>query len=116
MRVAHYALIAGVALGVGGFAVAVFLENRQLGMTIFMLGFFLGAASAVYAALTSGSGDFGKMGLPIKIAAGGFGLIVLSQLLDFVLDEASSIGNTFFFIGLTVMMVGILAAAVRMAR
>jgi len=116
MRLAHYTLIAGIVLGVVGFSVAAFLGDRQLGMTIFMIGFFVGAVSAVCIAITSAKGDFGKIGFAIKVAAGGFSMIVLGQLAGFLFDGASLIVNTFFFIGLAVMLVGVLAAAVRMAK
>ena len=53
MRVAHYILIAGVILGVIGFVAAALLDKRQLGMSIFLVGFFVGAASAVFIAGSS---------------------------------------------------------------
>lgn len=116
MRVAHYTLMAGIVFGAIGFTAAAFLDKRQLGMMIFMIGFFAGAVSAVYIALTGAGSDFGKIGMPIKIASSGFGLILFGQLLGFLLDSNGSIGNTFFSIGIAVMMVGILAAAVQMAK
>ena len=116
MRIAHYILIAGVILGVIGFVAAAFLDKRQLGMSIFLVGFFVGAASAVFVALTSASSDFGKLGTAIKIAAGGFGVIVLGQLLGYLLGRDGLIGNIFFFVGIAVMMVGIVVAALRMAK
>ena len=112
MLIAHYILIAGVILGVIGFVAAAFLDKRQLGMSIFLVGFFVGAASAVFIALTSASSDFGKLGTAIKIAAGGFGVIVLGYLLG----RDGLIGNIFFFVGMAVMMVGIVIAVLRMAK
>ena len=116
MRIAQYTLIAGVMLGVFGFAAAALLDHRQLGMAIFLVGFFVGAASAVFIALTSASGDFGKLGTKIKIAAGWFGLILLGQLVGFLLGKDGLIGNIFFFVGIVVMMIGIVVAALRMAK
>ena len=116
MRIAHYILIAGVILGVIGFVAATFLDKKQLGMSIFLVGFFVGAASAVFTALTSASSDFGKLGTAIKIAAGGFGVIVLGQLLGYLLGRDDLIGNIFFFVGMAVMIVGIVVAALRMAK
>jgi len=116
MRIVHYILIAGVILGVIGFAAAALLDKRQLGMAIFLVGFFVGAASAVFIALTSASGDFGKLGTAIKIAAGGFGLVVLGQLVGFLLGKDGLTGNIFFFVGIVVMMIGIAVAALRMAK
>ena len=116
MRIAHYILIAGVILGVIGFVAAAFLDKRQLGMSIFLVGFFVGAASAVFITLTSASSDFGKLGTAIKIAAGGFGVIVLGQLLGYLLGRDDLLGNIFFFVGIAVMIVGIVVAALRMAK
>lgn len=116
MRIGYFALIVGVTLGVLGFSVAVLLDKRQLGMVIFLVGFFIGAASAVSIILSSVSSNFGKIGMPIKIAAGGFGLIVIGQLLAIVLSEKIVIGNMFFIIGIATMLVGILAATVRLFK
>ncbi len=116
MRIAHYIMLAGVMLGILGFVVAALLDKRQLGMTIFLVGFFAGAASAVFIALTSASSDFGKLGTAIKVAAGGFGVIAFGQLLGFVFDKNGSIGDIFFFIGIAVMMIGIVVSALRMAK
>jgi len=116
MRIAYYFLIAGAILGVIGFVAAALLDKRQAGMTIFLVGFFIGAASAVFIALTSASSDFGKLGTAIKIAAGGFGVIVLGQLVGFLFGRDGLIGNIFFFVGMAVMMVGIVIAALRMAK
>lgn len=116
MRIPHYILIAGVILGILGFIVAALLDKRQLGMSIFLVGFFVGAASAVFIALTSASGDFGKLGTAIKIVAGGFGVIVLGQLLGYLLGRDGLIGNILFFVGMAVMMVGILVAVLRMLK
>jgi hypothetical protein len=115
MRIAHI-LIAGIILGVIGFAAAALLDKRQLGMAIFLVGFFVGAASAVYITLTNASGNFGKLGTAIKIAAGGFGLIVLGQFVGFLLGKDVLIGNIFFFVGIAVMMLGIVVAALRMVK
>jgi hypothetical protein len=116
MRIARYILIVSVMLGVIGFAAAALLDKRQLGMTIFLVGFFVGAASAVFIALTSASGNFGKLGTAIKIAAGGFGLIVFGQMVSFLLGNDGLIGKVFFFVGIAVMMIGIVVAALRMAK
>jgi len=116
MRIAHYILIAGVILGIIGFVAAALLDKRQLGMAIFLVGFFVGAASAVFIALTSASSDFGKLGTAIKISAGGFGVIVLGQLLGFLLGRDGLIANIFFFVGIAVMMVSIVIAALRMVK
>ena len=80
MRIARSVLLVNVMLGVAGFAAAAFLDQRQLGMTMFLVGFFGGAASAVFIALTSGKRELGTLGPSIKIASSGFGLIVLGQI------------------------------------
>ena len=116
MRIAHYLLIAGVMLGVIGFVAAALLDKRQVGMAIFLVGFFIGAASAVFIALTSVSSDFGELGTALKIAAGGFGVIVLGQLVGFLFGKDGLIGNVFFFVGMAIMMVGIVVAVLRMMR
>ena len=102
--------------GLAGFAAAVFLDERQVGMAMFLVGFFGGAASAVFIALTSAHRDLGTLGTSIKIASSGFGLIVLGQLVGLLLDQNGLIGDIFFFLGITVMMAGIVVAALRMAR
>lgn len=116
MRIAQYILTVGVMLGVIGFAAAALLDERQLGMTIFLIGFFIGTTSAVFTALTSASSDFGNLGTAIKIAAGGFGLVALGQLVGFPLGKDSLIGNIFFLVGVAVMIIGIVVAALRMAN
>ena len=116
MRIAHYTLLAGVMLGLLGFVAAVALEKRQLGMAIFLLGFFVGAASAVFIVLTSAGGGFGKLGTAIKLTASGFGLIVLGQSVGFLLGKDGVIGNVLFFVGMAVMMVGIVIATLRMIK
>jgi len=116
MRIAHYILITGIILGVIGFVAAALLDKRQLGMAIFLVGFFVGAASAVFITLTSVSSDFGKLGIAIKIAAGGFGVIVFGQLVGFLFGKDGLIGDIFFFVGIAVMLVGIVISALRMAK
>lgn len=116
MRNANYILVAGIILGVCGFTVAALLDKRQLGMTIFFVGFFVGVASAVFIALTSPSSDFGKLGSAIKIAAGGFGVIVLGQLLGFLIGRDDLFGKILFFVGMAVMIIAIVIAALRMAK
>lgn len=111
MRGTHYTLIAGIVLGVVGFAVAVFIGDRRIGMNIFLVGFFAGAGASVCIVLSSRSRAFGGIGTPIKIASGGFGLILIGQLIDFLLDKSGTVGNTLFFVGIVVMVIGILAAA-----
>lgn len=112
MRFPHYILIAGYILAVIGFVAAGLLDKRQLGITIFLVGFFVGAASAVFIALTS---DFGKIGAALKLEAGGFGIIVLGQLFGFLIGR-NDLANILFFAGMAVMVAGMVVAAWRMTK
>lgn len=116
MRIFRYTLLAGFTVCILGLSVAIFLEHRQLGKTIFLVGFFVSAGSIVFAIVTSAKSELGKIGGPLKISAGGFGVIVLGQLLGLLLNEGGSIGKMFFLIGLAVMVIGILASILRINR
>ena len=116
MRIVHYILVVGVMLGVVGFIVAAGFDERQIGIYIFLAGFFLGAASAVFVAITSARNEFGKLGSAIRIVAGGFGVVVLGQLFGFLLDRHDVIENILFFVGFSVMIIGIAVAALRMMK
>lgn len=116
MPIMRYLLIVSAVLGLIGVAIAILLDERRLGMAVFVSGFMLGAACAVAILLKSESGALGRLELGIKVSASGFGLGLLGQLINFVMGADGSIGNFFFLLGLAVMIVGVAVAVVRMAK
>lgn len=114
--IARYALLVSAFLGATGVATAIFLDERQVGMIIFLCGFVLGSMSALVMLLLSNEGDLGKLQFDIKIAGCGFGLLLTGQLIVAFIKSGELIGNFLFVLGMLVMFIGIVLAAVRMTK
>jgi hypothetical protein len=106
MRIPRYTLVLGLIICAIGLLTAVVAEERELGRNIFVVGFFTGAFSAVSIILASSS--LGKIAASLKIAAGGFGLIIVGHLARLAFDTGDGIASALYYIGLGVMLIGIL--------
>ncbi len=107
----------GFAMGFVGFLIAALSDYRSLGIGVFIVGFFIGCIAIVTLIFSVPTDIFGrKTGPGIKIAALGFGIAALGQLIEFSFQLNSSISDVSFGIGSLVMIVGILSAIFKIAR
>lgn len=114
MRISAAITGLGFFLGVIGFLVAAFSGNKQLGMNIFFTGFFLLAFGIV--ALNLLGQPRNKRGIWLRIAAGGFGLVVLGQLIHFAFATSAPVDTISFTVGGAVMVIGIVTHLVNITR
>lgn len=107
----------GFAIGIIGFLIAALSDHRSLGIMVFMVGFFIGCIAILTLIFSVPTEIFGRQTGPgIKIAALGFGIAALGQMIEFSFNLNSSIGDVSFGIGSVVMIVGILLAIFKIAR
>lgn len=92
-------VIAGFILAGVGWLLAAVLEDRQLGSTLFFIGFFIAATGIVVAQLFMRvPKSQRRAGLGLKIGAIGFGICCLSGLLVLA-GYQSVIANYIFVVG-----------------
>lgn len=116
MTLSRKILIVSFIVSILGFILAVISDDDALGKTLFFLGFFMACGAAVYTVLVSNSYTFGgDMGIGVKIMVGGFGIIALGQLLKITLN-LNDFGDKSFSVGMVVMLLGIVVAAVKKVR
>ncbi|MGD2128845.1 MAG: hypothetical protein PVJ17_06040 [Lysobacterales bacterium] len=116
MRAIHYTLIGATIIAVAGLAIAILLDQRQIGVSVFAVGYFLGAGSAVLRIIATPSEKLGRLGFAIKIGVAGFGVALLGPLLDFAIDAGSGIGDFIFNIGFVVILIGVVIGVVLEAK
>jgi hypothetical protein len=110
MRISRYTLVVGLFICTIGLLTAVVAEEKELGRNIFVVGFFTGAFSAVSIILASSS--LGEIAASLKIAAGGFGLIIVGHLARVAFDADDGIASALYYVGLVVMLIGILVGGI----
>jgi hypothetical protein len=82
-----------------------------------MVGFFVACISIIVTIVSIPTDILGRTtGAGIKIAATGFGIIVLGQLSGVVVGLDSRIGDAAFVLGVAVMLTGILVAVIKIAK
>lgn len=108
-------LAAGFLIAITGFLIAALSEYRSLGITIFLVGFFVVSTVIVAQMFFSPIESFGiQAGLGLRIAAVGFAILALSQLFVFLFEYEGVFGTVSFGIGIAVMIVGILLVFFRL--
>jgi drug/metabolite transporter (DMT)-like permease len=114
MRIAKAITVFGFLLGIIGFLIAAFSSDRQLGMSVFLVGFFLLALGIVTLNLLGQPRN--KRGIGLRIAACGFGLVALGQLIYFAFATSVPVDTISFAIGSVVMVIGIVIHLVNITR
>lgn len=116
MPALQYLLISGFLVAITGFIVAALSESRMYGIVVFMSGFFIVSAAIVLQMLTSSTESYGRVGIGLKVAAVGFAILVIGQLIELLLNKDGVIGNASFTVGIVVMVLGILLAILKLAK
>ena len=99
----------GITIGVIGWCIAGFLDQRTLGVSIFLAGFVIVVISVIANNLTMDFAADSKLkvpGLGLKISSIGFGISCLAALSGFFIDSGS-IANYIFYIGFIMAIIGI---------
>lgn len=110
-------LAIGFAIGIIGFLIAALSEQRSLGITVFLVGFFITCGAIITLIFSVPTEIFGRQTGPgIKIAALGFGIAALGQLIELLFKLEGLFGKVSLGVGLTIMIAGILLAIVNIAR
>ena len=109
-------VIIGLVIGFAGFLIGGIGDNRPLGIVIFLSGFLLGLAGAVWGIFkipTVGQG--GMVAKPLRIGAIGFLIALLGNLLSFA-GAPNWVSTGSFIVGFAVMGVGIFFIIFRVSR
>lgn len=114
MRLARIMFVGAIVLSIVGLMIAVALGEREFGVALFLVGFFLAAGLVVVKIFLTGNHELGRLGAAIKIAVGGFGVILFGQLLGLILGEGNKVGDFTFYVGILVMLIGIVVGVLGM--
>ena len=108
-------LLLGVFISLGGFIIGGVLKEKEIGMILFFFGFAIGVVSAIFIVLFRDEEKLPDIhiSMEIKLAAIGFGLVVLGKLVNGFFEQASVIGDFSFFSGFLVVIVGIIMAIIK---
>ena len=99
-------LVAGFILGILGWCIAAFTDERQLGISIFIVGFFLVAFGIVSANFQiSIPADNKLSGYGLRVGSVGFAVSCISGFLELVWSH-SVVATWIFFSGITIGVLG----------
>ena len=102
-------VILGFIVGITGWCIGAFLEERTLGVSIFLVGFVVAVIGIVGSHLNMDFTSKDKLqvpGLGLKIGSIGFGVSCLSVLSGFFIDRGD-IANYVFYAGFIMVVIGI---------
>jgi hypothetical protein len=108
MQLIRLTIIAGFIIGLIGILIALPADDRSLGFGIFMVGFFLAAGGIIANMFVVPESSETQPVLPgLRIAAIGFGIVLLGAFFSIVFDK-ENLSSLFFYGGFIVFMIGIL--------
>lgn len=108
MHLSKWIVVAGFMVGGAGFLIGVLLDNRPLGIQVFVAGFLLAVIGMIISFLQLRVSDkFLRTTRGMQVGAIGIGIASLSFVVDMFFTKIGVIATSLFVIGTAVVGLGI---------